>query len=139
MNNTVDLIKSCEGCRLSSYQDVGGVWTIGYGSTGPDIGPGLTWAPKQCETRLNNDLQVLAARMRSFFKVTPTLPQLSAMTSLTYNIGIGAFRDSTLLRLFNSGDVAGAAAQFSVWCKVNGQVVGGLVNRRLKERILFLS
>ena len=65
--------------------------------------------------------------------------QLAACTSLAYNIGLAAFRGSTLLRKLNDGDYQGAADQFPVWNKAGGRVVQGLVNRRAAERDLFLK
>jgi lysozyme len=65
------------------------------------------------------------------------------MLSLTYNIGITAFRCSTVLAKFNVGDIAAAAEAFLMWDKatVNGQltVVPGLYNRRVQERTIFLT
>jgi lysozyme len=59
------------------------------------------------------------------------------MTSLAYNIGLDAFRASTLLRLYNAGNTAGAAAQFDRWSRANGRVLRGLVARREAERAVF--
>lgn len=65
--------------------------------------------------------------------------ELAAMTSLAYNVGVEAFRNSTLLRLYRAGDIAGAAEQFLRWNKAQGQVMPGLDKRRAHERALFLG
>ena len=63
--------------------------------------------------------------------------QFDALVCLAYNIGLGNFRTSTLVRKLNAGDIDGAAQQFAVWNKAGGQVMRGLVRRRAAERALF--
>ena len=75
--------------------------------------------------------------VRKLLRRPVTEAQLGAMTSLAYNIGIGAFGSSTLLRLFNAGQTDLAAAQFAVWRRAGGKVLQGLVNRRADERRVF--
>lgn len=135
----VDLIPLFEGCRLSSYRDGGGVWTIGYGSTGKDIGPQLTWTMQQCLDRLNLDLLMTEHYVKDLVKVPLSENQTAALESFVYNVGVGHFMGSTLLKKLNAGDYAGAADQFLVWNKDNGQVVHGLDVRRAKEREVFLT
>jgi lysozyme len=45
-----------EGLRLTAYQDSGGVWTIGWGHTGPEVHKGLVWTREQCVAALRKDL-----------------------------------------------------------------------------------
>jgi hypothetical protein len=71
--------------------------------------------------------------------VPVTSNQFSALVSLAYNVGIGALRGSTLLRLLNARDYAGAANQFPRWNRGGGRVLPGLVKRRAAERDLFLT
>jgi lysozyme len=71
--------------------------------------------------------------------VQVTKNQYLAMLSLMWNIGPGNFKASTLLKLVNANDSAGAALQFERWNKANGQVMNGLTNRRLAEKALFLK
>lgn len=134
----VDLIKKWETLRLVAYLDWGGIWTCGYGSTGKDIGPGTRWTQQQAEDRLKKRLSEFEAVLN-----THQLPlkqhQFDAVISLIYNIGPTAFNRSTLLRKLKAGDIDGAAGQFLVWNKVNGQTVKGLVNRRYEERQMFLG
>lgn len=135
----IELIKSFEGLKLESYQDIVGVWTIGYGSTGPDIGPSMKWTLEQCEARLRKDLDIFEKGVESSITVTVNDNQFSAIVSLAYNVGINAVKRSTLLKLLNSKDYAGAAEQFLRWNKAGGKEVAGLTRRRQAEKNLFNS
>jgi lysozyme len=136
----VALVKKWEGCRLEAYPDPatgGDPWTIGWGSTGPGITMGVRWSQAQADDRLAIDVDRFMKGVRSVLRKPATDAQLGAMTSLAYNIGVGAFKDSTLLRKFNAGDIAGAAAEFPKWRRANGKVMQGLVNRRADEQKVF--
>lgn len=134
------LIKRWEGCKLTAYPDPGtggAPWTIGWGSTGPGIHKGVTWTQAQADARLADDVRKFMAGVMAAVTV-PALPrEIGAMTSLAYNIGLTAFRGSTLLRKFNADDKAGAAAEFPRWNRADGRVLQGLVNRRADERAVF--
>lgn len=130
------IIKDFEGLKLQAYLDTGGVPTIGYGHIkGVKMGDTCTLA--QAETWLREETAGAVAAVNAALKVPVSQNQFDAMVSLTYNIGNQAFRDSTLLRMLNAGDVAGATGQFKRWNKDNGQAVKGLTNRRLAEELLF--
>ena len=134
------LARKWEGCRLTAYPDPatgGDPYTIGYGATGPGIHKGVTWTQQQADKRLEQDVTRFVDGVRSMLKRPATDNQLGAMTSLAYNIGIGAFRRSTLLRLFNAGDAVGAGKQFDRWNKANGRVMKGLIRRRADERAVY--
>lgn len=139
------LIAKFEGLRLKSYQDTGGVWTVGYGSTkdpftGVPVKEGQTISKATALAWLQKEIEQRQVAIRKLVKVPITSNQLAAITSLAYNIGLGAFQRSTLLRLLNSkAPVQDVADQFLKWNKVNGQVVRGLTKRRELERELFLS
>lgn len=133
----LDLIKKWEGCKLKAYRCSAGVWTIGWGSTGPGVREGVTWTQEQADSRLAADVRKFAAGVFSAVAANANANQLGAMISLAYNIGLGAFRSSTLLRLFNAGDTSGAHAQFRRWNKAGGKVVNGLTNRRNDEASVF--
>lgn len=138
--HAVSLIKRWEGCRLEAYPDPatgGDPWTIGWGSTGPGITKGVRWSQAQADDRLAIDVDRFMKGVRSVLKKPVTDAQLGAMTSLAYNVGVGAFKDSTLLRKFNAGDFAGAAVEFPKWRRANGKVMQGLVNRRADEQRVF--
>ena len=132
----IAMIQAHEGLRLTAYRDAGGVWTIGYGSTG-GVRRGMTITRDQAVLRLYQDLDEAEATINSRVTVPLTQPQFDALTSLVFNIGGGAFRKSTLLQKLNTGDYAGAAAEFNRWVKAKGRVLGGLVTRRAAERHLF--
>lgn len=142
----VKFIGGVEGCSLAPYQDVGGVWTIGYGCTywngKPVTGetPSLTQA--QADAALSADVAKVLAQVRALCMPLVTDTQAAAFTSFVYNEGLQAFRDSTMLKLFNEGRLIEAAQQFSRWVFVteNGHLVRvqGLVNRRNAERKLFM-
>ena len=135
------LVKRWEGCRLSAYPDPGtggDPWTIGYGATGPGIRQGVTWTQAQADDRLALDVERFMRGVRGALTRPASDSELGAMTSLAYNIGMGAFRGSTLLRRFNAGDKAGAAMEFPRWNKAGGRVMKGLVSRRADERAVFV-
>lgn len=138
----VDAIKGHEGLRLVAYLDSVGVWTIGYGDTGPDVVKGLVITKAQAEERLRKRLREFEGYINRAVKVKLTQNQFDALVSLVYNIGPTNFLSSTLLRKLNASDYVGAADQFLVWNKgrVDGklQVINGLTNRRREERELFL-
>lgn len=133
----LDLIRRWEGCNLTAYQCSAGVWTIGWGSTGPGISKGVKWTQEQADKRLHDDVNRFARGVFGAVTYAATPAQLGAMISLAYNIGIVAFRSSTLLRKFNAGDVSGAGDQFERWNKAGGKVIQGLTNRRRDERAVY--
>ena len=136
------LIKKWEGCRLTAYPDPatgGDPWTIGWGSTGKGIGPGVQWTLEQADDRLSRDVGQFMGSVERMLRVKPEPNELGAMTSLAYNIWLGNFRSSTLLRKYNAGDKKGAAAEFLRWNRAAGKVMRGLTNRRADERGVFLA
>lgn len=134
-NAGLQLIKSFEGCRLQAYDDGTGVWTIGYGHT--PATPGQIITQDDAEALLRSDLRWAETCVNTWVARNATPNQFAAMVSLTFNIGCGAFQSSSVLRLFNEGDDAGAAAAFALWNQANGQVLEGLVRRRAAEAALF--
>ena len=133
------LLTTFEGCELTAYDDGGGVWTIGYGHTGDAVFPGLTISQTQAEELLRLDLEKFESFVEDAVEVQINDNQFSALVCLCFNVGPVAFGDSTLLRLLNQGNYQGAANQFPVWNKVNGEPWLGLTRRRLAERSLFLG
>ncbi|MDE1138212.1 MAG: lysozyme [Paraburkholderia tropica] len=117
----------------------GAPWTCGWGQTGPDVKQGTVWTQAQADTRLEQTLAHCGDDIDFAVKVSLAAREKAALADLRYNIGVGAFGSSTLLKLLNAGDRAGAAAQFAVWNKAGGVVLAGLVARRARERDLFLT
>jgi lysozyme len=139
----LDLIASSEGLRLNAYQDVAGIWTIGYGHIG-GVRPGMSITEDQARAFLREDLgQAEAAVDASTSAVATDDNQFAAMVSLCFNIGSGNFRTSSVLRLHRAGNPAAAAEAFLLWDKahVNGvlQEVEGLRRRRERERDIYLA
>ncbi|BFG81845.1 hypothetical protein [Pseudomonas phage PP21] len=141
--SNIDAIKEHEGLRLVAYLDSVGVWTIGYGDTGPDVVKGLTITKEEAEERLRKRLVEFEGYINTYVKVPIKQHQFDALVSLVYNIGPANFKTSTLLKKLNAGDYIGAADQFLVWNKgrVDGKlvVIKGLANRRAKERNQFIG
>jgi lysozyme len=135
----LDLIKHFEGCKLETYLDCVGVPTIGYGHTGKDVCGGETWTQHEADECLAFDTSKFATGVALLLKRPATQGQFDAMVSFAYNLGLHALATSTLLKLFNDGDVAGAAEEFHKWCHAGGEVVAGLMARRAAEKEIFLS
>lgn len=138
-------IRKEEGERLTAYQDIAGIWTIGVGCTGPDIVEGLTITADQAD-------QMFAARLAKEFEpgvnsllgdAATTQSQFDAMVSLAFNIGVGAFSHSSVLREHMAGDYNNAANSFLMWDKVHedGKLVVSreLHERRLEESDIYMS
>jgi len=138
-----NLIKKFEGLRLKAYKCSAGVWTIGYGSTrdisGEDIKVGDTITLDEAEHLLFRDLESFCAGVRSLVKVELNQNQFDALVSLSYNIGLGNFSKSTLLKKLNAREYIEAADQFLLWRKAGGKIIKGLEKRRAEERKLFLA
>lgn len=141
-NSGIDLICSFEGLRLKAYDDGVGVWTIGYGTTvinGVTVKKGDTCTADQAKSYMAQDLKKFESAVNTAVKVPLNQNQFDALVSLTYNIGIGAFKDSTLLKKLNAKDYKGAAEQFPRWNRGGGRVLNGLIKRRKIEMELFLK
>lgn len=140
LDEALALIRRWEGCHLEAYPDPGtgnDPWTIGWGSTGPGIQKGVKWTQKQADDRLASDVRKFLLGVQQALHRPATDKQLAAMTSLAYNVGLSAFRDSTLLRKFNAGEISAAADQFQRWSRAGGRVMKGLQNRRADEAAVF--
>ena len=139
----INQICNFEGLKLSAYDDGNGVWTIGYGTTrypnGKRVSEGDRCTLDQAKAYMQHDLKIFERAVNSSVKVSLKQNQFDALVSLTYNIGVGAFKNSTLLKKLNLGDYKEAANQFDVWINAGGKRLQGLVNRRAIEKKLFLS
>lgn len=137
-----ELIEQFEGRRHTSYPDPATSdkpYTIGVGSTGPDIVRGLTWTDEQIDERFSADLRRFEVGVNKLLMVPVTQNQFDAVCSLAYNIGLGAMQSSTLLRLLNKGCYREASLQFERWSHAGGQQMPGLLRRRRAEMALFVS
>jgi lysozyme len=131
------LTKNFEGCRLSAYADQGGVWTVGYGHTGPGVYAGLTITQDQADTFLVSDVAGAVACVNRLVTGSIVQCQFDALVDFTFNLGCACLANSTLLRAVNADDFAGAANEFLRWDHVQGMVVLGLLRRRQAEAQMF--
>jgi len=130
-------IKRWEGLELTAYRDVAGVLTIGYGSTGEHVKPGMRITEPQAENLLRQDLSRFEQAVERFVKVRLSDNQYAALVSFAFNVGVGAFERSTLLKRLNAGDYASVPAELMRWTKAGGRRVQGLANRRAAEAGLW--
>lgn len=134
----LDLIKRFEGYRGRAYKCAAGKWTVGWGST-RNVRPGMSITESEAEQRLREDLEDAEWTVAKAIRVPLNDNEFAALVSLVFNIGAGAFRGSTLLRMLNAGDRISASAEFLRWNKAGGKSLEGLNRRRLAERALFLT
>jgi GH24 family phage-related lysozyme (muramidase) len=136
----LSLIKSFEGCVLTAYLDAVGIWTVGYGHTGPSVHRGLTITQKQAEDILVQDVRRFELGVLNNVKVNLNQNEFDALVSFSFNVGVNALKNSTLLRLLNDGaDRSIVAAEFLRWNKGGDKVLEGLTRRRQAEKALFLQ
>jgi lysozyme len=134
----IDLIKSFESCRLAAYQDIRGLWTVGYGHRLASPGnPPMSISQPMADLLFSVDLKEFASGVRKSLTFPVSQCQFDACVSLAYNIGIGAFNSSTLLKLINHGSLDDAAAHFPAWDHSDGVEVEGLLRRRAAEQAMF--
>ena len=133
------LIKGFEKLRLTAYLDAVGVWTIGYGHTLSAM-PGMQISELRALDLLQQDVENAEFAVQSFVHAPLTQYQFDALVSFVFNIGVGAFRSSTILRLINerAADMR-IAAEFKRWVYGNGKKLGGLEVRRAAERRMYLG
>ena len=139
----IALITGFEGLELESYQDIAGIWTVGYGHTGPEVTPDMKITFREAEMLLKNDLRPRENAINETVTVPLNQNQFDALVSFIYNIGIAGWKSSTALKRLNKGDYAGAAKAMLWWNKatVDGKLteVRGLTRRREGEKGLFES
>lgn len=140
LTQAAEFIAKKEGFRSKVYLDTAGKKTIGYGhllKSGETFANGIT--QKQAQDLLAQDLKIAESAVNKLVKVDLTANQKISLISFVFNIGGGAFADSTLLKKLNSGDKTGAAQELDRWVYSGGQVTNGLVIRRAEEKRLFLA
>lgn len=130
-------LQSFEGNKLKAYKDSAGVWTIGYGHTGPDVHSGMTISQDRADELMVVDLQRFEAAVEHSVKVPLTDYQFGALVCFAYNVGVGAFQKSTLLKKLNAGNYAAVPGELMKWTKAGGRTLPGLVNRRAAEAGLW--
>ena len=138
------LMKEFEGCKLAACQCPAGIWTIGIGST--HYGDGTPVTKSRTLPTEKAAIALLAATIGQYEKAVNavdaelTQNEFDALVCLCYNIGVGNFSSSTLVKMLNAGeDKEEVAKQFVRWNKAGGKVMAGLTRRREAEAKLFLS
>ena len=139
-----NLIKEFEGCKLLVYKCSAGVWTIGWGSTYYENGTRVKEGDKITQERADelflNTLQPYVECVNKNLKTKVSQNKFDAMVSLTYNIGCGGFKRSSVLKKTNiNPNDPSIANSFLLWNKANGKVIKGLKRRREKEGELFFT
>ena len=124
------LIAPNEGLVLETYRDAVGIITACYGHTGPELKMGMKFTLDECNMMLLADLEKHNKEMRRYVAVPLTEYQEAAFTSFVYNVGVGNWKNSTMLKLLNKGDYKGACDQLTSWVYAKGIKLKGLVTRR---------
>lgn len=134
----IDLIKEFEGCVLKAYKCPAGVWTIGYGTT-QGVKPNMVITQAQAETFLKRDIKPVE-RVLNGMCISFTQNQFDALTSWIYNLGIGAFKSSTMYKYIvaRRKDVE-ITDQMVRWVNSGGKPLLGLKRRRVAEANMFLG
>lgn len=128
------LIKRFEGLRLKAYFCPAGVLTCGWGSTGLDIQPGMSWTREQADARMRSDARKF---LRAVLKLSPNLvtdpAALAVAADFSYNLGVGRYKTSTFRKKLEAGDIVSAKKELMKWTRGGGKVLPGLVARRQAE------
>lgn len=125
-------IAAHEGYSDKAYQDVVGIWTIGFGTT-KDVKPADKIDPVKALQRKAEDIVKFEGALKQCVTVPLHQHEYDAYVSLAYNIGPGAFCNSTLVKRLNQQDYAGACNEILRWNRAGGRVVKGLAVRREAE------
>ena len=143
----ISLIKRFEGCHkvnsdgdYRSYRCVSGKWTIGYGHT-QAVRSGMTATPEMCEAYLQEDMRKVCAHVKQIVSVPLSQPQLDALASFVFSIGLPAFKKSTVIKKLNLGQYHSVPSEMAKWnsAKVDGVItaLSGLTRRRAAESALW--
>ncbi len=132
----VELIISSESFRSKAYQDTGGVWTIGFGRT-TGVKQGDTTTVEVEFTYLMDHMETIESELHRLIITGITQNEFDALVCFVYNIGAGAFANSTMLQKINSANYGEASKEFDRWVYDNGKKLNGLIARRNKEEALF--
>lgn len=127
------LVAPYEGKVNKTYVDPVGIITSCYGHTGPELKLGQRYTDGECYNTLGKDLIEADMYVKGYVKVPLTIYQNAAIDSFVYNVGVGKFKKSTLLKKFNSGDYQGGCEELMKWVYADGKMLKGLVSRRSSE------
>lgn len=133
-------MRSWEGLRLKAYKCPAGVLTVGYGHTGPDVRPGMTVTKAEAERLFSADVDRFSSGVGRLLPGGVKQTQFDALVSLAYNIGLGNFSRSSLLRRVKADPADPAIRQeFMKWVYAGGAKLPGLVGRRKAEADHYFS
>lgn len=140
----VKFIQSFEGCKLEAYLCQAQVWTIGWGSTyypdGSRVKEGDKITQAQADELFINTIQPYVDCVNKNLKTKVSQNKFDAMVSLTYNIGCGGFKRSSVLKKTNiNPNDPSIANSFLLWNKIKGKVSNGLQRRREAEKNLYFT
>jgi lysozyme len=138
----LELTKQFEGCRLTAYQDQGGVWTIGYGATintdGTPVKAGEVITQEEADYMLMDNISSSVDCVNKQI-TNVNQNQFDALVDFAYNVGCNAFTRSTLCSLVKLGEFENAAAEFGKYIYAKDKISTGLIRRREAEANLFLA
>ncbi len=137
-NKSIELVKHFEGFESAAYLCPANVWTIGYGRT-KNVREGDVITEIRAERDLLEELEEFGEQVLSVVDVELNQNEFDALTSWTYNLGVGNLRSSTLLKKLNAGDKNSVPSEMLRWNKANGKVLNGLTRRRQAEADLWIS
>ena len=141
----LELIKEYEGFRAKPYLCPAGVPTIGYGTTRYNDGNRVTLNDSTMTEQIASDIlryqvnTIYGEAVNEYTTIMSEQSHFDALTSFTYNLGVGNLKSSTLLKKHNQGSFDGAANEFLKWVYADGKMLNGLVKRRKEEREMYLS
>lgn len=125
-----------EGERLKAYKCAAGIWTIGVGHTGPDVKEGMIIIKEKSRELLKSDLSRFEKAVNTYIKVSLEQYQFDALVSLAFNIGVGNFSKSTLVKKINvNASMEEIEFQFKQWKLAGGKPI--LLSRRKREARLY--
>ena len=134
------LIRRWEGCELIAYKDSVNIWTVGYGHI-VGVAEGLQICQGQADNWLFAELEKYETFVKSVLIVNLTDWQIGALTSFTYNLGVDAFENSTLLKKVNENpeNYDDIAIEFIKWDNAGGKEIKGLSKRRINEADMYAN
>lgn len=137
----INLIKEHEGLRLTVYRDAAGLETIGYGHLlkGEEVGNLREITMEQADDFLKADIVEAEEGIARYVKVPLNENQRGALVSWVFNLGVGAFRSSTLIERINAREFHRAPGEMMRWIIAGGRPLKGLIRRRAAEAELFIT
>jgi len=131
-------IAGYEGLSTVAYKDPVGIPTICYGYT-ENVFMGMKRTKTECQYMLKAEVNKFTKGVLARYKGPLSQGELDAYVSFAYNVGLGAFERSTLLKKLKAGDRVGACNELTKWVYGGGRKLNGLVARRNAEKKMCLQ